>query len=166
MQKKVKTLIITGSIVIGLASTIGLVVLVGNANNVARGGETISFCAKKIGKTPFLKERVIKLNNHEFTFYNVVSGNDGSWILLDKTSYIINTDITFGFRYKNDEQVEIRSYSGGREPEKMGDTDLYPGYANYSVGGGIKLSIKDSVEDQDIPNGVNIGVLMHWCQQK
>ena len=49
MQKKVKALIITGSIVIGLASTIGLVVLVGNVNNVSRGGETISFCAKKIG---------------------------------------------------------------------------------------------------------------------
>ena len=166
MQKKVKALIISGSILTGLAMTIGLTVLVGNLSYQPRNGENVTFCAKKIGKTAFLEEKSVKINNHEFFYYNVISGKDGSWILLDKTSYIINTDISYGLRYKNDELIDIKPYAGSKEPVKIPSSDLYPGYSNYEINHGFKLSIKDSIEDESIPNGVNIGVIMHWCQQK
>ena len=163
MQKKVKALIISGSILTGLAMTVGLTVLVGNLSYQPRNGENVTFCAKKIGKTAFLEEKSVKINNHEFFYYNVISGKDGSWILLDKTSYIINTDIGFGFRYKNDEFVDIKSYAGGKEPVKIPSSYLYPGYANYEINGGFKLTIKETIDDKDIQNGINIGVIMHWC---
>ena len=166
MQKKVKALIISGSILTGLAMTIGLTVLIGSLTCQPRNGGNVAFCAKKIGKTPFLREKNIKINDHEFTYYNVISGNDGSWILLDKTSYIVNTDISYGLRYKNDELIDIKPYAGSKEPVKIPSSDLYPGYSNYEINHGFKLSIKDSIEDDSIPNGVNIGVIMHWCQQK
>ena len=166
MQKKVKALIISGSILTGLAMTIGLTMLVGNLSYQPRNGENVTFCAKKIGKTAFLEEKSVKINNHEFFYYNVISGKDGSWILLDKTSYIINTDISYGLRYKNDELIDIKPYAGSKEPVKIPSSDLYPGYSNYEINHGFKLSIKDSIEDESIPNGVNIGVIMHWCQQK
>lgn len=160
MKKKTKVLIISASVLAGLAMTIGLVVFTNSTNTV---GGNVSFHAKPIGKTPYQKEKTIRINKHEFTYYNVISGNDGSWILLDKTSYIINTDIQFGFRFRNADLVNIASYAGSMEPQKMGQTGYYPGYANYSVNFGIKLSIKDEVDDKDIKNGVNIGVIMHWC---
>ena len=163
MQKKVKVLIISGSVLTGLAMTFGLTVLIGNLTCQPRNGGNVAFCAKKIGKTAFLKEKNIKINNHEFFYYNVISGNDGSWILVDKTSYIINTDINFGFRYKNDEFIDIRSYAGGNEPIKIPSSDLYPGYSNYEINHGFKLTIKETIDDTDIQNGVNIGVIMHWC---
>ena len=163
MQKKVKVLIISGSVLTGLAMTFGLTVLIGNLTCQPRNGGNVAFCAKKIGKTAFLKEKNIKINNHEFFYYNVISGNDGSWILVDKTSYIINTDINFGFRYKNDEFIDIRSYAGGNEPIKIPSSDLYPGYVNYEINHGFKLTIKETIDDTDIQNGVNIGVIMHWC---
>ena len=93
----------------------------------------------------------------------IISGNDGSWILLDKTSYIINADISYGLRYKNDELIDIKPYAGSKEPVKIPSSDLYPGYSNYEINHGFELSIKDSIEDERIPNGVNIGVIMHWC---
>ena len=165
MKKKVKALIIVGSVLTGLAVTVGLSIAVGMSDAKTNGG-TISFCAKPIGKTAYQEEKKIKINKHEFTYYNVISGNDGSWILLDKTSYIINTDIQFGFRYKNSELIDIMPYAGSMEPIKMSASGLFPGYTNYNINLGIKLTIKEEIDDKDIQNGVNIGVLMHWCQQK
>ena len=72
MQKKVKALIISGSILTGLAMTIGLTVLIGSLTCQPRNGGNVAFCAKKIGKTPFLREKNIKINDHEFTYYNVI----------------------------------------------------------------------------------------------
>ena len=166
MQKKAKVLIFSGSILMGLAMTFGLTVLIGNLSYQPRNGENVTFCAKKIGKTAFLEEKSVIINNHEFFYYNVISGKDGSWILLDKTSYIINTDISYGLRYKNDELIDIKPYAGSKDPVKIPSSDLYPGYSNYEINHGFRLSIKDSIEDDSIPNGVNIGVIMHWCQQK
>ena len=82
MQKKAKVLIFSGSILMGLAMTFGLTVLIGNLSYQPRNGENVTFCAKKIGKTAFLEEKSVIINNHEFFYYNVISGKDGSWILL------------------------------------------------------------------------------------
>ena len=163
MQKKVKALIISASVITGLAMTAGLVALTVNSS-MGKNGGNVSFCAKPIGRIPFKQEKTIRINKHEFTYYNVISDTDGSWILLDKTSYIINTDIQFGFRFKNDTLVDITSYCGSAEPKKMGGSSLYPGYANYNVDFGIKLTISDKVDDNNIKDGINIGVIMHWCQ--
>ena len=163
MEKKVKALIISASVVTGLAMTAGLVALTVNSS-VGQNGGNVSFCAKPIGQIPYQIEKTIKINKHEFTYFNVISDTDGSWILLDKTSYIINTDIQFGFRFKNDTLIDITSYCGSMEPKKMGGSSLYPGYANYNVDFGIKLRISDKVDDNNIKDGINIGVIMHWCQ--
>ena len=65
--------------------------------------------------------------------------------------------------HTNDTLVDITSYCGSAEPKKMGGSSLYPGYANYNVDFGIKLRISDKVDDNNIKDGINIGVIMHWC---
>lgn len=161
MNKKLRiTLIIFGAVLATALLGFGGFIIYMNVMG-ARGGETVKFSAKKIGKTAYQEEKTIKINNHEFTYYNVKSANDGGWILVDNTSYIINTDIAFGFRYQNAELVSISIYGGAsNEPRYMGQTDSYPGYSDYQVYGGFKLSIKENVNYAD---GINVGVLIHWC---
>ena len=133
MEKKVKALIISASVITGLAMTAGLVALTVNSS-MGKNGGNVSFCAKPIGQIPYQIEKTIKINKHEFTYFNVISDTDGSWILC-----------------------------GSAEPKKMGGSSLYPGYANYNVDFGIKLRISDKVDDNNIKDGINIGVIMHWC---
>ncbi|MCR5332499.1 MAG: transcriptional regulator [Bacilli bacterium] len=127
-----------------------------------RNGKTVSFSAKKIGTEAVKTAKRITIEGHTFTYKNVKSNKDGEWILMDETSYIVNTDMIFGFRYKNDLFVEINSYNGSEEPRHMSSSDRYPGYANYQVFNGFILTIKKDA--QYYPElGVNIGVLQHWC---
>ena len=129
--------------------------------HLPRSGGTVKFSANKIGTTAYETEKSVTINKHEFKYYNVKSSKDGGWILVDHTSYIINTDIQFGFRYKNANYVDIVKYGdASNDPRFMGEVDDYPGYKNYQVYCGIKLSINESVDPGE---GIDIGVLMHWC---
>ena len=103
MTKKAKTWIIIGSIVGGLTLTFGAVIIYFNSplSPFGRSGGMIKINAKKIGKTAFQEEKKVKIKDHEFTYYNVRSDSEGNWILVDNTSYIINKDIVFGFRFRN-----------------------------------------------------------------
>jgi hypothetical protein len=77
-------------------------------------------------------------------------------MLVDKSSYIINTDIQFGFRYKN-AGTKIVAYDKGMEPRDMGPFD--GAYNSYQVDHGFKITIDESL---DI-NNVNLGIFEHWC---
>ena len=130
-------------------------------SHLARNGETEKYLATAIGTKAYLEENEITINKHKFTYYNVKAADDGGWVLVDSTSYIINTDLQFGFRYKNATYVDITSYGeDAKDPHPMRETDAYPGYSNYQVFGGFKLTIKESL---DSVSNINIGVLMHWC---
>ena len=166
MTKKAKTWIIIGSIVGGLALTFGAVVIYFNSPLApfARGGELIKMNAKKIGKTAFQKEKKVKIKDHEFTYYNVRSDSEGNWILVDNTSYIINKDIVFGFRFRNNGGlVKITSYENSMEPRSMGEYYENPSYTSYSVHAGFKIMVDESVDISDHPDGFNLGIFEHWC---
>jgi len=166
MTKKAKTWIIIGSIVGGLALAFGAVVIYFNSPLApfARGGELIKINAKKIGKTAFQKEKKVKIKDHEFTYYNVKSDSEGNWILVDNTSYIINKDIVFGFRFKNNGGlVKITSYENSMEPKSMGEFYENPSYTSYSVHAGFKITVDESVDMSEYPDGFNLGIFEHWC---
>ena len=167
MTKKAKTWSIVGSIVGGLVLTFGAFMIYATSPISpfgARGGELVKFNAKKIGKTAYQKEKKVKIKDHEFTYYNVKSDSEGKWILVDGTSYIINTDIQFGFRFiDNGGLVKIAAYDGGMEPRKMGEDYPNVGYASYSVRHGFKITFDDSINASDYPNGFNLGIFEHWC---
>lgn len=166
MTKKAKTWIIIGSIVGGLALTIGAVVIYFNSPLApfARGGELIKMNAKKIGKTAFQEEKKVKIKDHEFTYYNVKSDSEGNWILVDNTSYIINKDIVFGFRFKNNGGlVKITSYENSMEPRSMGEYYENPSYTSYSVHAGFKITVDEAVDISEYPDGFNLGIFEHWC---
>ena len=63
MKKKVKTLIISASVVTGLAMTAGLVALTVNSS-IGKNGGNVSFCAKPIGRIPYQIEKTIRINKH------------------------------------------------------------------------------------------------------
>ena len=166
MTKKAKTWIIIGSIVGGLALAFGAVVIYFNSPLApfARGGELIKMNAKKIGKTAFQEEKKVKIKDHEFTYYNVRSDSEGNWILVDNTSYIINKDIVFGFRFKNNGGlVKITSYENSMEPRSMGEFYEDPSYTSYSVHAGFKIMVDESVNMSEHPDGFNLGIFEHWC---
>ena len=167
MTKKAKTWIIIGSIVGGLALTFGAVVIYFNSplsRFGIKGGELIKINAKKIGKTAFQKEKKVKIKDHEFTYYNVKSDSEGNWILVDNTSYIINKDIVFGFRFKNNGGlVKITSYENSMEPRSMGEFYENPSYTSYSVHAGFKIMVDESVDISEYPDGFNLGIFEHWC---
>lgn len=155
-----RALIIGGSVLGAAILAFGGFVIYMNTAGVARGGETVKFSAKKIGKNAFNEEKSVTINKHTFTYFNVKTADDGGWVLVDHTSYIINTDIVFGFRYKNYDLVTITSYNDSKSPRFMGTTDVYPGYGSFEVRSGFKLAINESVDPGE---GINIGILMHWC---
>lgn len=161
MNSKLKTtLIILGAIIGTIVLAFGGFAIYMNVRP-SYNGDNVEFSAKKIGKTAYKEEKTIKINKHEFTYYNVKAANDGGWVLVDKTSYIINTDINFGFRFKSYDYVDISSYNGSSDPVFMCIyIDYFPGYVGYEVFNGFKLSLKENVEPGD---GINIGILMHWC---
>ena len=166
MTKKAKTWIIIGSIVGGLALAFGAVVIYFNSPLApfARGGELIKINGKKIGKTAFQKEKKVKIKDHEFTYYNVKSDSEGNWILVDNTSYIINKDIVFGFRFRNNGGlVKITSYENSMEPRSMGEFYENPSYTSYSVHAGFKIMVDESVDISEYPDGFNLGIFEHWC---
>ena len=165
MTKRAKTWIVVGSIVGGLALAFGGFIIYANSPIspfVPRGGELIKFEAKKIGKTATLQEKTIKIKDHEFTYYNVECANDGGWVLRDKTSYIINTDIQFGFRYKS-AGTKISAYNTGHEPRDMGEYSQEPSYHSYQVYFGFKITIDESLDMSSFPDGINLGIFEHWC---
>ena len=167
MTKKAKTWIIIGSVAGGLLLTFGAFMIYANSPIspfVARGGELVKFNAKKIGKTAYQKEKKIKIKDHEFTYYNVTSDSEGNWILVDNTSYIINTDIQFGFRFKNNGGlVKIINYNNGMEPRSMGEYSQDVDYTSYSVSHGFKIMVDESVDVSSYPDGFNLGIFEHWC---
>ena len=166
MTKKAKTWIIIGSIVGGLALTFGAVVIYFNSplSPFGRNGVMIKMNAKKIGKTAFQKEKKVKIKDHEFTYYNVRSDSEGNWILVDNTSYIINKDIVFGFRFKNNGGlVKITSYENSMEPRSMGEFYENPSYTSYSVHAGFKIMVDEAVDISEYPDGFNLGIFEHWC---
>ena len=100
MTRKAKGWIIAGSIVGGV-SILFAGFLVYAFTHFGRAGGVEQIKASRIGTRAYLNERSVVINKHKFIYYNVISSRDGEWILMDKSSYIINTDIDFGFRYKN-----------------------------------------------------------------
>ena len=154
--------LIIGGVFVALSASIFASFLIWkNVYDVAKSGGTVEFSAKAIGKTAYAEEKTVTIKDHQFTYYNVKSSDDGGWVLVDKTSYIINTDISFGFRYKQASLVSITKYGDASDdPRDMGEVDTYPGYRNYQVYGGFKLAIKESL---DTNGEIDIGVLMHWC---
>lgn len=161
MTKKAKAWIVVGSVMGGLALTVGGFIAFALSPLwpfYPRGGELIRFSASKVGKTALLTKNKIKIKGHEFTYYNVVSDKDGNWILVDKTSYIINEDIQFGFRYKN-AGTKITAYGEVEEPRDMGPYYKDESYNSYQVFSGFKITIDESL---DITN-VNLGIFEHWC---
>ena len=154
------------ALIIGISVSGALMVAAGcyiayGISNLPRSGGTEKFSATAIGTKASIEEKEITINKHKFTYFNVKSSKDGGWVLLDHTSYIINTDIQFGFRYKNASLVNIAKYGdASNDPRPMGEVDDYPGYQNYQVYSGIKLTINASVDPGE---GIDIGVLMHWC---
>ena len=166
--KKVRTgkiLLIIGIIISSLftfaiTSFVSYKLLIDVVTTLNSGG-TERYYAKAIGTIAYKEEKSITIKKHQFTYYNVKSSKDGGWVLLDHTSYIVNTDIQFGFRYKNADLVMISIYGDSVNiPSQMEDSDQYPGYTNYQVYNGFKLAIKESVQPGE---GIDIGVLMHWC---
>ena len=161
MTKRAKTWIVVGSIVGGLALAFGGFIIYANSPIspfIPRGGELIKFEAKKVGKIATLVEKNIKINGHEFTYYNVECASDGGWVLRDKTSYIINTDIAFGFRYKN-AGTKITAYGDKEEPRDMGPYYKDETYNSYQVYNGFKITIDESLDISE----VNLGIFEHWC---
>ena len=161
MTKRTKIWIVVSSVVGGLALAFGGFIIFAFSPNspfIPRSGGLVKIDAKKIGKTAVLVEKKVKVKDHEFTYYNVKSDNDGNWILVDKSSYIINTDIQFGFRYKN-AGTKIAAYDKGMEPRDMGPFYQDETYNSYQVDFGFKITIDESL---DI-NNVNLGIFEHWC---
>lgn len=154
--------LIIGGVFVALSASIFAGFLIWkNVADMAKSGATTKFSAKSIGKTAYAQEKTVAIEGHQFTYFNVKSSDDGGWVLVDRTSYIINTDISFGFRYKNADKVSIAKYGeASNDPRDMGEVEQYPGYTNYQVYSGIKLAIKESVDPSE---GIDIGVLMHWC---
>ena len=111
-----------------------------------------------------IQQKKVKIKDHEFTYYNVKSDSEGNWILVDNTSYIINKDIVFGFRFKNNGGlVKITSYENSMEPRSMGEFYEDPSYTSYSVHAGFKIMVDESVDMSDHPDGFNLGIFEHWC---
>lgn len=161
MTKRTKIWIVVSSVVGGLALAFGGFIIFAFSPNspfIPRSGGLVKIDAKKIGKTAVLEEKKAKVKDHEFTYYNVKSDNDGNWILADKSSYIINTDIQFGFRYKN-AGTKIAAYDKGMEPRDMGPFYQDETYNSYQVDFGFKITIDESI---NIDN-VNLGIFEHWC---
>ena len=161
MRKRTKAWIVVGSVVGGLALALGGFIIFAFSPIspfIPRGGGLVRIDAKKIGKTATLLEKKVKVKNHEFTYYNVKSDNDGNLILVDKTSYIINTDIQFGFRYRN-AGTKITAYDKGMEPRDMGPFHDDETYNSYQVDFGFKITIDESIETSN----VNLGTFEHWC---
>ena len=160
-----KAWIITGSVIGGLALALGGFIIFANSPIspfIPRAGGITKMDAKKIGKTAKLEEKRIKVKSHEFTYYNVKSDNNGNWILVDKSSYIINKDIQFGFRFKN-EGTKIDSYEAQNPVIDMGPYSNDITYNSYRVDFGFKITILDSTDMTNYPNGVNLGIFEHWC---
>ena len=162
MTKRTKAWIIAGSVIGGLALAFGGFIIFASVSPyspfVPRGGELITIDAKKIGKTAKLEEKKVKIKGHEFTYYNVKSDEKGNWVLVDKSSYIINTDMQFGFRYKN-VGTKITSYGDVDEPRDMGAYYKDETYHSYQVFSGFKITIDDALD----LNNVNLGIFEHWC---
>lgn len=157
MTRKAKGWIIAGSIVGGV-SILFAGFLVYAFTHFGRAGGVEQIKASRIGTRTYLNERSVVINKHKFIYYNVVSSRDGEWILVDKSSYIINTDIDFGFRYKNAGTI-ITSYGDAQEPRDMGPYYENEAYNSYQVYGGFKITIDES---QDL-NHLNLGIFEHWC---
>ena len=165
MTKRAKTWIVISSVVSGLALAFGGFIIYANSPIspfIPRGGGLIKFSSKKIDKTATLVEKKVKIEGHGFTYYNVKSASDGSWILVDKTSYIINTDIQFGFRYKS-AGTKIVAYDKGDEPRDMGAFYKDETYHSYQVYFGFKITIDESLNMANFLDGLNLGVFEHWC---
>lgn len=167
MTKRNKTWIIVGSVVGGLVLTFGAFMIYANSPIspfIARSGGVEKYNAKKIGKIAYQEEKKVEFFGHAFTFYNVKSDSEGNWILVDNTSYIVNLDIQFGFRFKNnDGLVKIAAYGDGKEPRDMGKYSKDPSYTSYQVDFGFKITVDESVNMSDCPNGFNLGIFEHWC---
>lgn len=157
MTRKAKGWIIAGSIVGGV-SILFAGFLVYAFTHFGRAGGVEQIKASRIGTRAYLNERSVVINKHKFIYYNVVSSRDGEWILVDKSSYIINTDIDFGFRYKNAGTI-ITSYGDAQEPRDMGPYYENEAYNSYQVYGGFKITIDES---QGL-NHLNLGIFEHWC---
>lgn len=157
MTRKAKEWIIAGSIVGGV-SILFAGFLVYAFTHFGRAGGVEQIKASRIGTRAYLNERSVVINKHKFIYYNVISSRDGEWILMDKSSYIINTDIDFGFRYKNAGTI-ITSYGDAQEPRDMGPYYENEAYNSYQVYGGFKITID---EPQDLDH-LNLGIFEHWC---
>ena len=163
MTKRTKAWIIAGSVAGALALAFGGFIIFAAFSPyspfIPRSGGITIMDAKKIGKTAKLEEKKVKVKDHEFTYYNVKSDDNGNWILVDKTSYIINTDIAFGFRYKN-AGTKITAYGDKKEPRDMGSYYEDETYNSYQVYNGFKITIDESLDISE----VNLGIFEHWCQ--
>ena len=157
MTRKAKGWIIAGSIV-GGAYILFAGFLVYAFTHFGRAGGVEQIKANRIGSRTYLNERSVVINKHKFIYYNVISSRDGEWILVDKSSYIINTDWAFGFRYKNAGTI-ITSYGDAQEPRDMGPYYGNEAYNSYQVYGGFKITI-DELQDLD---HLNLGIFEHWC---
>ena len=156
MNKKSKAWIITGSIVGGLALAF--------LGGCAKGGTLEHYSAKSISKKAYQQEKTATFNGHKFIYFNVVRGEDDGWVLVDTTSYIINTDIQFGFRFKDyDGLVKISAYGDTDEPRNMGAFYADETYTSYQVFHGFKITIDESINASDYGSGFNLGIFAHWC---
>ncbi len=128
--------------------------------NKAGGIETYS--ASKIGKEPVLEEKTITIKKHEFTYYNVYSDDKGNFILKDQTSYIKNYDLSFGVRFKHNDDIQIYDITSEKsvllEPIC---TDYENGDWGYQVNCGFMIC--KSLESTEDFCDMNIGKISHWC---
>ena len=125
------------------------------------GGVTTLY-ASSLPKTPVKETRDAVIEGHAFSYYNVYRDDQDNFILKDKTSFISNNDIIFGFRFASGEARAYRFEEGSSEAYEctlMQDKggERYYSIKEYGFQVMIDRSFDESVTD------VNIGKMKIWC---
>ena len=127
-----------------------------------RNGGTTTFYAYALPKAPVQETRSVVIEGHTFNYYNVYRDDQDNFILKDKTSYISNDDICFGFRFASGDARAYYFKEGSPEAYEctlMQDKD---GERYYSIEGcGFQVMINRSLDES--VTDVNIGKMKHWC---
>ncbi len=144
-----------------LALILPILCLASGCAEPTSGGVT-TFYASALPKTPVKETRDAVIMGHTFTYYNVYRDDQDNFILKDKTSFISNNDIIFGFRFASGNARAYCFEEGSSEPYEctlMQDKD---GERYYSIKEcGFQVMIDRSLDESVMD--VNIGKMKHWC---
>ncbi len=125
------------------------------------GGVTVLY-ASALPKTPVKEIRDMAIKGHTFRYYNVYRDDQDNFILKDKTSFISNKDIIFGFRFASGNARAYHFEEGSSEPYECTLMLEEAGERYYSIEEfGFQVMIDRSLEES--VTDVNIGKMKYWC---